>query len=80
MRSLLRSIIERANKRPVREKADPIQWHSCKEPDEKWRSIMSKYRSPSFEATTAPGHAEAVAGRVAMVIGSIASARMRDGS
>jgi hypothetical protein len=60
MKSSLRSIIERANHRPAREKADAIQWHSCKEPDEEWRSIMAKYRSPSSEATTAPRRAEAV--------------------
>jgi hypothetical protein len=33
----------------VPERAAAAQWHSRKEPDEKWRSIMAKYRSPLSE-------------------------------
>jgi hypothetical protein len=62
MRSLLRSIFELANDCPAPERADGAQWHSRKEPDEKWRSIMAKYRSPLSEATTAPCRDKAVLG------------------
>jgi hypothetical protein len=60
MKSLLRSIIDLVNDCPAPEKADAAQWHSRKEPDEKWRSIMAKYRSPLSEATTAPRRDKAV--------------------
>jgi hypothetical protein len=54
MKVLLRSIFEMVNDWAVPEKADAAQWHSRKEPDEKWRSIMAKYKNPLSEATTAP--------------------------
>jgi hypothetical protein len=54
MKSLPRSIFEMVNDCPVPEKAVAAQWHSRKEPDEKWRSIMAKYRNPLSEATKAP--------------------------
>jgi hypothetical protein len=60
MKSLLRSIFEMVNDCPAPEKADAAQWHSRKEPDEKWRSIMAKYRSPLSEATMAPRRDKAV--------------------
>ena len=50
MRSLLLSIIERAHARATRKKAKSIQWHSRKETNAEWRSIMAKYRSPLSEA------------------------------
>jgi hypothetical protein len=61
MKSLLRSIIERAHNYncTTREKADAIQWHSRNEPNAKWRSIMAKYRSPLSEAIMAQRRDEA---------------------
>jgi hypothetical protein len=60
MKALLRSIFEMVNDCPVPERAGAAQWHSRKEPDEKWRSIMAKYRSPLSEATAAPRRDKAV--------------------
>ena len=60
MKSLLRSIFEMVNDCLVPERAAAAQWHSRKEPDEKWRSIMAKYRNPLSEATTAPRRDKAV--------------------
>jgi hypothetical protein len=62
MKWLLRLIIERANNFTTPEKADAIQWHSRKEANAKWRSIMAKYRSPLSEAMTARRPDEAVVG------------------
>ena len=50
MRSLLLSIIERAYACATQKKEKPVQWHSRKEANAEWRSIMAKYRSPLSEA------------------------------
>jgi hypothetical protein len=50
MRSLLLSIIERARACATQKKEKPVQWHSRKEANAEWRSIMAKYRSPLSEA------------------------------
>ena len=50
MRSLLLSIIERAHACATQKKEKPVQWHSRKEANAEWRSIMAKYRSPLSEA------------------------------
>jgi hypothetical protein len=49
MRSLLLSITERAHARAAHKKAKQLQWHSGKEANAEWRSIMAKYRSPLSE-------------------------------
>jgi hypothetical protein len=73
MKALLRSIFEMINDWDVPERADAAQWHSRKEPDEKWRSITAKYRIPLSESTTAPSRDKAVV--LAIVIGSTALTR-----
>jgi hypothetical protein len=60
MKSLLRSIIDAAYNCATLEKADVIQWHSRKEANAMWRSIMAKYRSPMSEAITVQRHDETV--------------------
>jgi hypothetical protein len=60
MKSLLRSIFEAAYNCTTWEKADVIQWHSRKEANAKWRSIMAKYRSPVSEAATMQRREETV--------------------
>jgi hypothetical protein len=61
MVSLLRSIIESAFNCPAPEKSDALQWHSCKEANAKWRSIMAKYRSPLSEGVTVRRRGEVAA-------------------
>jgi hypothetical protein len=51
MMTLLRSFIGRKVGNPAtRQNADANEWHSHKEANVRWRSIMAKYRSPLSEA------------------------------